>query len=67
VEQPKDEFTDTPVTCPKCGKMAVSVNRTGNKIFYNHGDPKIVHTDNQGVEVTWSACEVDRPKATQKS
>lgn len=67
MEQLKDKFSDTPVRCPKCGKMATSVNKTGTKIFYNHGDPKIVHKNAQEVEVTWSACEVDRPKPAKQS
>jgi hypothetical protein len=57
----KDEFSDTPVTCPKCGKVATSVNKTGNKIFYNHGDAKANYKPGE-IEVDWKSCEVDRPK-----
>jgi len=65
MEQLKDEFSDNPVRCPKCGKIATSVNKTGNKIFYNHGDPKVIHKTNHVLEATWSSCEVARPKPTQ--
>ncbi len=59
--QLKDEFSETPVTCPKCGKMATSVNKTGNKIFYNHGEPKVTHKEGQESEVIWKACVLDQP------
>ena len=67
MEQLKDEFSATPVACPKCGKMATSVHKTGNKIFYNHGEPRVAHKEGQESEVTWKACVVDRPKPAQKS
>lgn len=54
MEQLKDEFSNTPVTCPVCGEVAISVHKTGNKIFYNHGDVKVIHKEGQRVEVTGS-------------
>jgi hypothetical protein len=60
MEELKDEFSDKPVTCPKCGKLATSVNKTGNKIFYNHGDAKADFKAGQ-MGVSWKSCEVDRP------
>jgi hypothetical protein len=66
-EQLKDEFSDIPVECPECGKMATSVNKTGSKIFYNHGEARLSFKDSQQVEAKWSACEVDRPIPKKKS
>ncbi len=60
MEQPKDEFSYTPVRCPRCGKTATSVYRTGKRIFYNHGDGQFEYADGQ-VRVTWKSCDVDRP------
>jgi hypothetical protein len=66
MEQLKDEFSDTPVTCPKCGRLATSVNKTGNKIFYNHGDARAEFKAGE-MHVNWNSCEVDRPMSEKKS
>jgi hypothetical protein len=60
---PKDEFSDQPEKCPKCGKLATSVYKTGNKIFYNHGDATANYVGAQ-LHVQWNSCEVDRPGST---
>lgn len=59
MEQLKDEFSNTPVTCPKCGRLATSVNKIGNKIFYNHGDARADFKAGE-MHVNWNSCEVDR-------
>ena len=66
MEQLKDEFSDTPVTCPKCGRLATSVNKTGNKIFYNHGDARAEFKAGE-MHVNWNSCKVDRPMPEKKS
>lgn len=57
--QPRDEFSDIPVKCPVCGRMADSVYKTGNKVFYNHGDARAIFKNNK-LQVTWDSCEQDR-------
>jgi hypothetical protein len=66
VNQLKDEFSTAPVTCPKCGKVATSVHKTGNKAFYNHGDAKAEYKDGQ-LHAYWKSCETDRPMPKKKS
>ena len=55
----KDEFSDGPVQCPKCKKTATSVFKTGNKIFYNHGNATVTFKDGN-VNLSLKACEDDR-------
>lgn len=66
MEQLRDEFSEIPVTCPKCGRLATSVNKTGNKIFYNHGDAKADFKAGE-MHVRWNSCEVDRPMPEKNS
>lgn len=65
MEHLKDEFSDNPVPCPKCGKVATSVFKTGNKAFYNHGEPTTQYKDGQ-VHVSWNSCSVDRTMPEKK-
>ena len=37
------------------------MNKTGNKIFYNHGEPKVTYKEGQESEVIWKACVLDQP------
>lgn len=66
MEQLKDEFSDKPVPCPKCKKLATSVFKTGNKIFYNHGEPRTEYKDGQ-FHVNWNSCSMARPLPEKKS
>lgn len=64
--QLKDEFSNAPVPCPKCGKVATSVFKTGNKVFYNHGEPTTQYKGGQ-VHVSWNSCSVDRATLDKKT
>lgn len=55
----KDEFSEGPVECPTCKKTATSVFKTGDKIFYNHGNATVTWKDGK-LGLSWQACEADR-------
>jgi hypothetical protein len=66
MEHLKDELLEKPTPCPKCGKVATSVFKTGNKVFYNHGAPSAEYKNGE-LRVLWNSCAVDRPMPDAKT
>jgi hypothetical protein len=59
-----DEYSNAPLKCPKCGMTATSVFKTGNKVFYNHGDATAEYKDGK-LDVNWKSCMDDRLSTKQ--